>query len=175
MNQEWKSFFQTLWYAFIGISYLIAIVSLGLTFTLIIFASPKHDTTSVTNILFAILAVTANVCFSWARTVNTNSRLFKTIRYTGELGLLSAILFLLASMMKYFTLNLGTPGVMSTSPPQSMVLSFNIVYAIFFVAAYILATFAFGFILRILVPRFLQTKPPFAKNPNSLDDTPPTS
>lgn len=84
--------------------YLLFTICLGLALFLIRFENQKDDTSFLTAFGFAILATTTNICFSWARTTNQNSNLFKTIRYAGEIGFISTILFLLASIAKYFTI-----------------------------------------------------------------------
>ncbi len=63
----------------------------------------KNDTTHITNYGFAILVGMASVCFSWIRALSQseNDQVINSIRKAGEMFLHSAIIFLLASALKY--------------------------------------------------------------------------
>lgn len=76
-----------------------ALVGLYFTFTLL--ANPVKTTISITNYAFAIVIALASVSFGYARCLDNVDQKNK-IQYCGERFLHSALLFLLASVVKYF-------------------------------------------------------------------------
>jgi hypothetical protein len=85
-------------------------------FTLVVvallFIANPDDTTSLTNIGFAIFAALASVCFGWSRALDNNKELNRTqnIVASGELFLFSGIMFLFASATKYVSMHLTDIG-----------------------------------------------------------------
>lgn len=74
------------------------------------FKNIKEDTTSLTNYGFAILAGIASICFSWTRGLDQAKEpsMIARISKAGESSLHCAILFLLASALKYGAIHLDT-------------------------------------------------------------------
>jgi hypothetical protein len=69
-------------------------------------ADLKFDTLPITNYCFAIMGGCASICFSWSRNVDQlNKRLVNQISYCGERSFLAAVSFVLASALRYFTIN----------------------------------------------------------------------
>ncbi len=68
----------------------------------------KNDTTNITNFGFAILVGMASVCFSWIRALSQDEpdSVAHSIRKAGEMFLHSAIIFILASSLKYTSFHL---------------------------------------------------------------------
>jgi len=157
---------------FIYTMYCLLVGVLGLAFINLTFGNPKNDTTPVSYVGFAVLAATANICFSWARTTNSNSNLFKNIRYCGELSFLSTVLFLLAAIMKYFAVNYNQYDK-KPDPNNDLLPTLKIFSATLFIVAYLVACVCFAFIVRILAHRFAKTKLPFVNTSDSFNDTPP--
>jgi hypothetical protein len=81
---------------------------IGISVVIYGFRNIKEDTTSLTNYGFAILAGIASVCFSWIRGLDINNEplMIERISKAGEGALHCAIIFLLASALKYSTLHL---------------------------------------------------------------------
>ncbi len=98
----------------------ISIVALiGAYFTAVLFINPTSETMSLTNYTFAIVTALAGVSFGYARCldeVETRSRM----QYCGERFLHSGLLFLVASIVKYFLLQdpvqdaASNPGAIGT-------------------------------------------------------------
>jgi hypothetical protein len=76
---------------------------IGLYFAYRLFISPTQNTVGITNYAFGIVGVLSSISFAYARTVDDNEDK-QRIQYCGERFLHSAILFLVASIMKYFLL-----------------------------------------------------------------------
>lgn len=90
---------------------------IGVYFGIALFINPARDTMSITNYAFAIVIALSSVSFGYARCLDDIEDK-KTIEYCGERFLHSAILFLVASIVKYFLLqddiqamNEGVAGV----------------------------------------------------------------
>lgn len=81
---------------------------LGSTIVIYGFKNINEDTTSLTNYGFAILVGISSVCFSWTRGLDNEKEplMIKRISQAGEGSLHCAIVFLLASALKYSTLHL---------------------------------------------------------------------
>jgi hypothetical protein len=86
----------------------ILLAIFGLTFILDLFRDIKNDTTSLTNYGFAILAGLATICFSWTRGLDNSKEpiMIRKISRCGELAIQSAIIFLLASALKYSAIHI---------------------------------------------------------------------
>ena len=80
----------------------------GLSIVIYGFRNITEDTTSLTNYGFAILAGLASVCFSWTRGLDVKKEplMIERISKAGEGSLHCAIIFLLASSLKYSTIHL---------------------------------------------------------------------
>lgn len=76
---------------------------IGLYFTFALLVSPAKQTISITNYAFAIVIALASVSFGYARCLNDAEQKDK-MQYCGERFLHSALLFLVASVVKYFLL-----------------------------------------------------------------------
>jgi hypothetical protein len=75
----------------------------GLYFVYDLFINPSEETISVTNFAFAIVIAMASVSFGYARCLD-NAEQKNKMQYCGERFLHSALLFLVASVVKYFSL-----------------------------------------------------------------------
>lgn len=69
------------------------------------FSNMSEDTTNFTNIGFAILSGLSILCFTWASTFDKDEIRREKIRNFGENSLHAAVLFLIASTVKYISLN----------------------------------------------------------------------
>lgn len=76
---------------------------IGLYFTFALLINPTKETISITNYAFAIVVSLASVSFGYARCLDSKEQKNK-MRYCGERFLHSALLFLVASVVKYFLL-----------------------------------------------------------------------
>ncbi|MGA9109956.1 MAG: hypothetical protein ACLQBD_02450 [Syntrophobacteraceae bacterium] len=74
---------------------------IGLYFTYKMFIDPTQDTTSISNYAFVIVAALSSLSFVYSQSVKDKEDKQK-IQYCGERFLHSAILFLIASVLKYF-------------------------------------------------------------------------
>lgn len=86
----------TLWHTPVSIAALV-----GLYFALAVFIDPAKETISVTSYAFAIVVALASVSFGYARCLDSAEQKNK-MQYCGERFLHSALLFLVASIIKYF-------------------------------------------------------------------------
>jgi hypothetical protein len=81
---------------------LYFLLAIPLTALLKNLVTGKVETLAATNVFFAVIAALSSICFSWLRAIDEKVvGLKKQILFIGELFLLSALLFLLASGMKY--------------------------------------------------------------------------
>lgn len=92
-------FFQfALWHA------PILVVSIvGLYFAIYLFVNPASKTVSITSYTFAVVAALSGVSFGYSRSLD-DQEIRRRVQYCGERFLHSAILFLVASIVKYFLL-----------------------------------------------------------------------
>jgi hypothetical protein len=74
---------------------------LGGVYALFILVRFKEDTTPITNVAFAFTATLAALSFSFARVIETDA-LRDRVMYAGERLLHGALLFLVASILRYF-------------------------------------------------------------------------
>ena len=93
-----QAFQFVLWHMPVSIA---AIIGLYFTFTLL--ANPTKETISITNYAFAIVIALASVSFGYARCLDSEKQKNK-MQYCGERFLHSALLFLVASVIKFFLL-----------------------------------------------------------------------
>src|SRR5437868_6960332 len=78
--------------------FILIVSTFGIYFLSVTFGNKNLDTTFLTNIGFAILAVCAAVCFSWARALDAGQEnLARNIVFNGERCFLAGIFFLAAS------------------------------------------------------------------------------
>ena len=77
---------------------LLAVIGLYFTFKLL--ANPLVDTVNITNYAFAIVAALSSLAFSYEKTFKGEQK--DKLRYCGERFLHSSILFIIASVIKYF-------------------------------------------------------------------------
>ena len=87
----------TLWHLPVSIMAII-----GLYFTFKILANPLVDTVLIINYSFAIVAALSSLSFSYEKAIKGEQQQKDRINYCGERFLHSAILFLIASVIKYF-------------------------------------------------------------------------
>jgi hypothetical protein len=85
-----------MWHAPISITALI-----GLYFNFVLFDSPLESTMSITNSAFGIVAVLSSLSFGYCRSIE-DKETKQAVMYCGERFFHSAILFLVASIIKYF-------------------------------------------------------------------------
>jgi hypothetical protein len=98
------------------------IALIGLYFAFRLFINPSEDTVGITNYAFAIVGALSSISFAYARTIEDKDAK-QTIQYCGERFLHSALLFLVASIMKYFLLQEQLRPVLGKSALIIIVLS----------------------------------------------------
>ncbi len=100
IDNYYKVFLVTLPNFFFGI--------LGASIVIYGFKNIKEDTTNLTNYGFAILAGISSICFSWTRGLDKEKEplMIDRISQAGEGSLHGAIIFLLASALKYSSIHL---------------------------------------------------------------------
>lgn len=76
----------------------------GLYFGFKLFADNTQNTISITNYAMAIVLAFANVSFAFARGIEKEEKIKERVQYSGERFVHSGILFLIASVLKYFLL-----------------------------------------------------------------------
>jgi hypothetical protein len=79
---------------------ILAVVGIYFAFKILI--NPLVDTVSITNYAFAIVIALSSVSFSYEKTYKGETVGKEKLRYCGERFLHSSILFLIASVIKYF-------------------------------------------------------------------------
>lgn len=85
-------------------SFIVIYLAVGGYIVTDLFITRKQETISLTYYGFAIFAVVANICFSYARTLDDrNEQTY--LRGIGERFLFSAIGFLIGSLLNYVVLN----------------------------------------------------------------------
>lgn len=80
--------------------FLLLIFLAGGIFIISTFGNSSFDTTSITNVGFAIFAGCASVCFAWSRVSDFPGDTVRIKNY-GESLFLSALCFVIASLSKY--------------------------------------------------------------------------
>jgi hypothetical protein len=88
---------------FFGTLFLFIFLA-GAIFILFTFSKTSFDTTSITNAGFAIFAGCSSVCFTWARNMEDKKDIAK-INNHGEKLFLSALCFVIASLLKYILIH----------------------------------------------------------------------
>lgn len=100
---------------------VVAII--GLHFAFRIFINQAANTTSIINYAFAIVIALASVSFGYARLLEENGSRLKA-QYCGERFLHSALLFLVASVVKHFLLQDEVRLAYGGPPPIACILYF---------------------------------------------------
>jgi hypothetical protein len=129
---------------------LVFVFIAGGSFIIFTFGKSSFDTTSFTNAGFAIFAGCASVCFSWARNLEDRAMDNKITMY-GEGLFLSALCFVIASLLKYILIHKAT--LLNEHVISSVSLIFpvlNVFGAIMFLLAYLTAWGAIIGLMRIL-------------------------
>src|SRR5207245_6509482 len=85
---------------FLAISLLLSFLGIYFVVTSM-FLDPKKDTTSLSNSAFLILGLLANLAFSYARTMDAGQPGRKKAIKAGEDFFLAAVIFAVASLLKY--------------------------------------------------------------------------
>uniref|UniRef100_UPI0040479412 hypothetical protein n=1 Tax=Cyanobium sp. TaxID=2164130 RepID=UPI0040479412 len=93
-----RAFQFVFWHTPVSVAALI-----GLYFVFVLFANPASETMPITNYAFAIFTALASISFGYARCLDSVVARCQ-VQYCGERFLHSAILFLVASIVKYFLL-----------------------------------------------------------------------
>lgn len=143
---------------------LMLFLILGLSIMLSIFKNKNQDTTNLTNYGFAILIGFSSVCFSWARNMNPEKepKMLEKISNCGEVSLLAAILFLVASLIKYCHINIDEIYFMKKIPfiyYRIINIFLELVYGICFVSAYYHTYYIFKTINNVIFNRqYKETK-----------------
>jgi hypothetical protein len=88
----------TVRFGFAKVTVLMVLI-VGFLFTLVILRDVRQDTTPITNAAFAALASLAALSFGCARAVEETAR--DRFAYAGERALHSALMVLMASILKY--------------------------------------------------------------------------
>lgn len=74
----------------------------GLYFAVRLLANPLANTINITNYTFAVVATFSTMSFAFARAIDDDEEAKSTVQYCGERFLHSSILFVIASIVKYF-------------------------------------------------------------------------
>ena len=161
------NFVYTLVKIFFGIILLFVFLAGGI-FIIFTFGKTSYDTTSITNAGFAIFAGCASVCFSWARNLENNKVMHNKINIYGESLFLSALCFVIASLLKYIIIH--RESLVSGETLKSVSFIFpvlNIFGALMFLLAYLNAWGAIIGLLRILFSNAFFTR----KTENEITDS----
>ncbi len=89
---------------------VVAVLLVGLYYTVAVLMKLTQDTTSITNSAFAIFATLAALSFSWSRAAGSSPDVKDRITHAGERFLHSAVSVLTASLLKYAALSAGIAG-----------------------------------------------------------------
>jgi hypothetical protein len=138
-----------------GVLYVIATL-LGIMAIVIFFAlpisklgQPTFDTMPITNYCFAIMGGCASICFSWARNVDPlNKKLSKQITFCGERSFLSAIVFVVASAMKFFVVHQADYAIKQHS---LLLPTMSLLALLSFMLSLIMGVTSLFYMLRLLV------------------------
>lgn len=149
-----KLFLQNIIRSFFALLLMLIFLAGGI-FIISTFGNSSFDTTSITNVGFAIFAGCASVCFAWSRTSDFAGDTAR-IKHYGESLFLSALCFVIASLSKYIFIHrekLVENGLLK-------IVSFlfpliNILGATMFLLAYINAWVAILGLLKILFRKSL--------------------
>ena len=142
---------------FFGILLLFIFLAGGF-FILFTFGKSSYNTTSITNAGFAIFAGCASVSFAWARNLDDRRDIDRINRH-GENLFLSALCFVMASLLKYILIN--RKDIINDRILNYVNFIFpiiNIVGAIMFFLAYLNAWGSILGLLRILFRKSLTRK-----------------
>jgi hypothetical protein len=130
---------------------LLAILAVVIFFALPFsrLSQPTFDTMPITNPCFAIMGACASICFSWARNVDTlNTKLAKQITFCGERSFLSAIVFVLASALKFFVIHQADYPFKPNSPLLPIM---GVLAVLSFALSLIMGLASLFYMLRLLV------------------------
>lgn len=132
---------------------LIFVFIAGGVFIILTFGKTSYDTTGITNAGFAIFAGCSSVCFSWARHLQERDekKYEQKITIYGESLFLSALCFVIASLLKYIIIH--KDALLSESILNSTNFIFPVLNAmgtLMFLVAYINAWGAVTGLLHIL-------------------------
>lgn len=134
---------------------LLLIFMAGGIFILFTFGKSSFDTTSITNVGFAIFAGCASVCFAWSRVLESPADKLR-IRQNGESLFLSALCFVIASLSKYIFIHRhDLIGEDFREFFQFLFPVINIIGTVMFLLAYINAWVAMLGLLKILFRKTL--------------------
>jgi hypothetical protein len=119
------------------------------------FLNIKDDTTYLTNYCFAIIIIMASVCFSWVKVLKEEkeAKTIVVISQCGEMLLHSAVIFLLASSIKFISFHLDYMLFFSKTTIQIFSFLLHISYCYCFLMAYTKTYNAIFKINRILYER----------------------
>ena len=101
----WRVFVRSIYVTYVRGSPLLVLV-VGFWYTMTLFENLSKDTTAITNVAFAFVASLAALSFSCARAIEKPPEHKDRFTYAGERYLHAAILFLMASVIKYTLLSL---------------------------------------------------------------------
>jgi hypothetical protein len=117
---------------------------------------PTFDTMPITNYCFAIMGGCASICFSWARNVDPlNTKLARQITFCGERSFLSAIVFVVASAMKYFVVHQADFPIKQHSP---LLPTMSVLALLSFVLSLIVGLSSLFYMLKVLVKQVITDK-----------------
>jgi len=132
-------------------SFIVIYIAMGGYILLDLFVTRRQDSISLTYYGFAIFAVLANICFSYARAFdNTNEQSY--LRGLGERFLFSALGFLIGSILNYININYRT--LFENFPLPTVLIGFcEIVSGLFFTASFVYGAIAVHSLLDHLFER----------------------
>ena len=142
-------------YFMIAVSLIIFAIcaDLFLRTTMDTFGNKNIRTTELTNIIFAIFAASASLCFSYSKTLDPEEKnKIKRVRYSGECLFLGAIFFLTASGLKYVSLRVEPSHPIGLRAVLYQIV--GILYDILFYAASFLGILAYYGLVYILARKY---------------------
>ena len=93
----------------------------GLYFSFRLLANPESNTINITNYTFAVVAAFSAISFSFARTIENDKETRSMVQYCAERFLHSSILFIVASIVKFFLIQTEVIAFASRSKLAALV------------------------------------------------------
>ncbi|MBI2956714.1 MAG: hypothetical protein HYY26_05320 [Acidobacteria bacterium] len=117
----WRGFSKASYFIYARVSLLVTGL-VGFYFTLRVFQDYKLDTTALSNTAFAIVASLAALSFSCARALDAEPETRDRFAFAGERCFHSAVMLLVASVLKYALLSAKATPKISSNPTLVTVL-----------------------------------------------------
>jgi hypothetical protein len=125
------------------VMFIMFFLMAGLFVVAYTFANPKVDTTTITNIGFAIVIAMGSTCFSYYRTFDQEQKnAQKLIKISGERFLFVAILFLIASFTKYIGIHVESLLIEPNRVNRIVINAISLFYSVNFIASFWITFFS---------------------------------